>query len=51
MRYSHCPDSDYGYRGYAAENTEPHHAWEACYLLEFGLGHPAEMGDLLCTSE
>ena len=33
----------------AAEKTKPHHAWERHCLLEFAVGIPTRMGELLQT--
>lgn len=48
---SHCFNSQHGSMCYAAENTEPHRAWDRRYLLGFAMGHPTEMGGLLCTPQ
>lgn len=36
---------------YTAKNTKHCHAWERSYLLEFAMGCPAGMGELLQTTE
>ena len=44
---NHCPDSRFWSVCYAAESTEPHHAWERYYTLELTMGCPTGMGELL----
>ena len=46
---SHCPDSHFGSACYAAENTKLHYHWLRCYLLEFAMGRPTGMSELLHT--
>lgn len=46
---NHCPKSQSAVRSkwYAVENTEPHHAWERYYLLEFAIECLTGMDDFL----
>lgn len=49
MGNSHCPHSHCRSTCYTVENTKPHYTWERSYLLEFAVGHPAEVHELVHT--
>ena len=51
MGNSHCPDPHLGSMSYATGNTKSHHTLGKHYLLEFALGHPTWLSELLCEQE
>ena len=46
---SYRPDPHHILMYYVAENAKPHHTWKRHFLLEFTMGHPTEVGELLNT--